>query len=180
MPHPVRLLAAALVLAAGFATTGCDSGTYVDGTPGQAQSRAALGWSRVDPVAIDLPTAEPVIDGATAADGKPVLVNIWASWCPPCKKELPLLQEVAAGGRLHVIGFSRERSKDNALEALRTAGVTYPNWLDGDAKMALELDGRVPFNSVPSSVLIRDGQVVAVHIGEFKSRDDILKALELR
>lgn len=168
------------MLVAGFTVAGCDDGSYQDTTPGQPQSRAALGWSTVDPIAIDLPTGDPVTDGAAVpTDGKPLLVNIWASWCPPCKKELPLLQQVAAEGRLHVIGFSRERSEDNALEALRKAGVTYPNWLDGDAKLALELDGRVPFNSVPSSVLIRDGQVVAVHIGEFKTRDDVLKALEL-
>lgn len=179
MSRPVRLIVAALVLVAGITVGGCDDGSYVDSTPGQPQSSAALGWSKVDPVAIDLPAGDPVTENAALPSGsKPILVNIWASWCPPCKKELPLLQEVAAEGKLDVIGFSRERSTDNALEALRTAGVTYPNWLDGDARLALELDGRVPFNSVPSSVLIRDGEVVAVHLGEFKTKADVLKALE--
>jgi len=178
--RPLRLLAAALVMTAGSALAGCGGGgTYVDGTPGQQVERTVLGWKTVDPITVDLPTGDPITDGAALPSaGTPVLVNLWASWCPPCKKELPLLQEVDASGALQVIGFSRDRFKDSAADALRKAGVTYPNWLDADAQLALDLDGRVPYASVPSSVLIRDGQVVAVHIGEFKTRDDVMKALE--
>lgn len=178
MSLPARLLPVTLVLL-GLLAAGCGSGTYVDSSTGQPVTRAVLGWSAVDPIAITLPTDDPITeDAAVPSDSVPILVNIWASWCPPCKKELPLLQEIDASGALHVIGFSRDRSSDAATEALRDAGVTYPNWLDADAQLAIDLDGRVPYASVPSSVLIRDGQVIAVHIGEFKTADDVLKALE--
>ena len=180
MSRPFRLLAAALVVLAGSVLVGCGgNGTYVDSTTGQRIERPALGWATVDPISVDLPTGDPITEGAAVPDRSvPVLVNLWASWCAPCKKELPLLQEVDASGALQVIGFSRDRFKDSAADALRKAGVTYPNWLDADARLALDLDGRVPYASVPSSVLIRDGQVVAVHIGEFKTRDDVMKALD--
>lgn len=181
MSRPVRLLAAGLVTLAGLALSGCGSGA-IDSTPGVATKPTVLGWSSVEPVEITLPTQDPITENASVPSGSvPILVNIWASWCPPCKKELPLLQEIDASGALNVIGFSRdsERSKDDAADSLRNAGVTYPNWLDASADLVDALDGRVPYASVPSSVLIRDGQVIAVHIGEFKTRDDVLKALEL-
>lgn len=181
MSRPSRFVVAAVLatlLAAG--ATACDSsGSYTDTTNGNGSAQSILGWSKVDPIAVTLPTGNPITDGAALPDAsKPVLVNVWASWCPPCKKELPLLQDVAASGRLDVIGFSRDRSEDNAAEALRKAGVTYPNWLDPDADVVDALDGRVPYASVPASFLIRDGQVVAVHIGEFKTEADVMRALE--
>lgn len=180
MSRPSRFVLAAVLatlLAAGAAA--CDSGNAVDTTDGTRSAQSILGWSKVDPIAVTLPTGNPITDGSVLpAASEPVLVNVWASWCPPCKKELPLLQEVAASGRLKVVGFSRDRSEDNAAEALRKAGVTYPNWLDPDADVVDALDGRVPYASVPASFLIRDGQVVAVHIGEFKTEADVMKALE--
>lgn len=181
MPRPARfLLVAALATLIGIGTSSCDDGgVFVDSSPGQSVAQASLGWSAVEPIEVDLPTGNPITENAAVpSDSVPILVNIWASWCPPCKKELPLLQEIDAAGQLHVIGFSRDRDEGNAAEALRDAGVTYANWMDSDAELTGDLDGRVPYASVPSSVLIRDGKVIAVHIGEFKTKDDVLKALE--
>lgn len=175
-------MVAALATLIVITTSSCsDGGVFVDSSPGQSVAQATLGWSAVDPIEVDLPTGDPITENsAVPSDSVPILVNIWASWCPPCKRELPLLQEIAAGGQLHVIGFSRDRDKGNAAEALKDAGVTYPNWMDSDAELTDDLDGRVPYASVPSSVLIRDGKVIAVHLGDFKSKEEVLKALELR
>jgi thiol-disulfide isomerase/thioredoxin len=180
-PVRLRLVLAATALLA-LTATGCGGdGTYYDSSPGQDAPVATAGWSRVDPIKVDLPTADPITDGAAVPDDSvPTLVNIWASWCAPCKHELPLLESIEKTGKLHVIGFSRDTNTGSAADALKAAGVTYPNWLDSDASLAVELDHRVPLSSVPSSVLIRDGKVIAVHIGQFHTRAEVLQALEQR
>lgn len=141
------------------------------------------GWQGIEPIAIALPTDDPVRpDGPRTlpADrpGTPTLVNIWASFCEPCKDELPLLQQVDDSGRLQVIGFTRDRNHDWAQEALDAAEVSFANWMDPEARVALSLD-RVPLNAIPTSVLVRDGMAVAVHIGPFPDKATILAALEI-
>lgn len=181
MSRPRRfLMVATSATLIGLSLSSCgQGGVFVDSSRGQSVAQPSLGWSAVEPIQVDLPLGDPITENAAVPeDSVPVLVNIWASWCPPCKKELPLLEEIDAAGQLHVIGFSRDRDQGNAADALRAAGVTYPNWMDSDAKLTGDLEGRVPYASVPSSVLIRDGKVIAVHIGEFKTKEDVLKALE--
>jgi thiol-disulfide isomerase/thioredoxin len=171
---PRRPLPTLVALACTLVLSACGATTYVDGTPGTKQPVATLGWRKIDPVTIELPTGDAV-GTATAPDlTGPLVVNIWASYCTPCKKELPLLQRLSTQGRVTVVGFTRDTRKDAAQAALARAGVTYPNWMDTDAKVALAMDGQVPINQVPSSLLIRDGKVVAVHLGEFTSAQDVL------
>ena len=138
------------------------------------------GWHEVEHSAVSL-------DLTDAVDGGPdmeqfssgvVLVNIWASYCAPCVRELPMLQAVSESGRLAVVGISRDVRASAAEGRLRRAGVAYPNWLDPEATFNIQLDTLVPLNSVPSSVLIEDGKVVAVHVGAFKDKSDVLGALE--
>lgn len=177
---PVRLLLAA---ACALVLTSCGTTTYVDTNVGGKQPMSGAGWQGIEPVAIELPTGDPVSadqPGLPTDADAPVLVNIWASFCEPCKEELPLLQEVDDSGQLRVVGFTRDNHRDRASEALSAAGVTFANWMDTDAKVALSLDGRVPLNGIPSSVLVRDGKAVAVHIGPFPDKTTILAALEIR
>ncbi len=179
---PVRLL---IAVACALVLSSCGTTTYVDTQPGGKQPMAGAGWQGIDPIEIDLPTQDPVRadqpqPGTPVAPGAPTVLNIWASFCEPCREELPLLQEVADSGKLHVIGFTRDRNRDWATEALDAAKVSYPNWLDPDATVALALDGQIPINGIPASVLIRDGKAIAVHIGPFPDKATILAALEIR
>ncbi|MFL6156654.1 MAG: TlpA family protein disulfide reductase [Marmoricola sp.] len=177
--RPVAVLA--VVLSALVGLTACDATTYVDSSPGRAAPTSGAGWQPTGPIALDLPTSHALTENAALPpDSTPVLVNIWASTCVPCRTELPLLQEIDTAGTLKVIGYSRDVSSGPATSALDAAGVTYPNWLDTDASIAVALDGRIPVNAIPSSFLIRGGKVVAVHIGAFSSKADVLKALEIK
>jgi thiol-disulfide isomerase/thioredoxin len=76
----------------------------------------------------------PTLAGDTVSNvslgGKVVLVNFWATWCPPCKVEMPLLQSMAerhAAAGLVVLGLSRDRAAPTEVAAfLAERGITYP------------------------------------------------------
>lgn len=171
----------ALLAAVGLMTSACGPTKYIVGNGAHKAPPVGTGWQPVPPTSIDLPLRHPLTEDASMPTGNaPILVNIWSSTCAPCKAEMPLLQKINAGGQLHVIGFSRDIKTGAADQAINKAGVTYPNWLDTDASIAVALDGRIPINAVPTSALIRDGKVVAVHIGQFTGRKDVLGALDVK
>ncbi|MEU7797448.1 MULTISPECIES: TlpA family protein disulfide reductase [Micromonospora] len=88
----------------------------------------------------------------------PAVINVWASWCPPCRKELPAFQRLSerADGRFQVIGVNSRDSRGGAQSIGEDYGVDFPMLLDqGDAfQRAL---GR---NAFPLTVLVdADGRI---------------------
>jgi len=77
--------------------------------------------------------------------GKPVVVNVWASWCAPCRAEMPLLQRASRSydGRVAFVGVASRDSRGAARKFLAEVGVTYPNLFDdsGAVRRALGLRG---------------------------------------
>ena len=75
--------------------------------------------------------------------GQPVVVNIWASWCAPCRTEMPLLQQAADtyAGRAVVLGVASNDDPQAAQQFLTDLGLTYPNVFDlsGEIRVALDL-----------------------------------------
>lgn len=66
--------------------------------------------------------------------GKPVVVNVWASWCGPCRVEAPLLQKASEryGDRVAFLGVDARDSPDDARAFIRRYGIAYPNVIDPD------------------------------------------------
>ena len=69
-------------------------------------------------------------------EGEVVLLNFWATWCPPCRREMPLLnavyQDYKAQG-FTVVGLAVGESEDTVRAYVDSIGVTYPVWVDGDS-----------------------------------------------
>ena len=82
----------------------------------------------------------------------PAVVNLWASWCGPCRDELPLMQRLAdrAGGRLHVLGVDVGDGRDAAASFGAGQQVTMPTLYDRDRRLLTAL-GRV---TLPVTVFI--------------------------
>ena len=108
--------------------------------------------------------------------GKPTLVNLWASWCAPCLKEMPELQafasEQAANG-VQVVGIALDDSA-SVQAMLQRLAITYPNLIDapGPADAGVRLGN--PAGVLPYSVLVSaDGRVLKTRIGPFADLAEI-------
>jgi cytochrome c biogenesis protein CcmG/thiol:disulfide interchange protein DsbE len=155
---PVTLAAAALIglLAYGVVAKGSD--TSID-------QAVAAG----KPVEAPVATLPRLKGGGTSSlaqyRGKPVLLNAWASWCPPCKSEIPLLERThrrmaEAGGT--VLGIDVQDDRASALRFLRSKGVTFPSLRDRDRHYVQELG----VTGYPETFLIdRKGRIVALNRG---------------
>ncbi|HYW03257.1 MAG TPA: TlpA disulfide reductase family protein [Gammaproteobacteria bacterium] len=104
-------------------------------------------------------------------DGKTVLLNFWASWCGPCRKEMPLLikaQRQYGGRGLQVIGIAIDTPSD-ARHFARSMHVNYPVLIPSSQQQGISLAARYGdrIGGLPYSVVYRpDGRVVGVHAGE--------------
>lgn len=76
--------------------------------------------------------------------GYPVVVNVWASWCIPCRQEFPVLQKLSAryGKEVAFLGLNSEDAEDAAATFLREEPVPYPSYSDPDKDIMESLGAR--------------------------------------
>lgn len=97
--------------------------------------------------------------------GKPLLINVWASWCGPCRAEMGSLERLAwrdESGRFAMIGISTDDSEAAAKMFLRRANATLNHYLD----RRLELEHMLGADRLPLTILVdANGKVLGKHFG---------------
>ena len=160
-----RVLGLVAAVALTLATAGCG------GDSGGSTNAKLLGTSyqRLDGSSTDL----------ASYDGRPVVVNFFASWCAPCKAEMPDFEQVHQEYRDRVtfLGIATQDTAAKATEIVRQTGVTYDIGLDPDGLLFTTSGGL----GMPTTVILTaDGKVADTHSGALdagKLRSLIDKAL---
>ena len=104
--------------------------------------------------------------------GYPVVVNVWAAWCGPCREELPVFQRASLdwGTRVGFVGVDLQDSRASAVRLLRDIPVTYPSFEDPDGKIA---DGYRLIGTPGTIFYDAAGKQTYVHQGPYFRRADL-------
>lgn len=105
----------------------------------------------------------------TLPNGKLALVNVFASWCAPCREEHPLLMELAKDPRLVIYGLNQKDRAENAIRFLNALGNPYRAvGADGEGRASIEWG----VYGVPETFLIgRDGTILFKHVGPLTEKN---------
>ncbi len=172
-PRAVHPLAAIALVTAMSAVSGCAAASVQQGATA-SKGADQLGLTHF---ALTKRPVAPSLHGATLTGdqlslsstvGNVVVLNVWASWCGPCRSESPALARTAAafsGRPVRFIGIDEQDDKRLATKFIATTGAHYPNLVDEHGQVLGELT-LLPQAGVPSTlVLDRHGRIADRFIG---------------
>ncbi len=169
---------AGTLLAVLLLASGCVANANEPNTAGRQQGYPDVGRNLTQiPPEHRQPLAEitgPALDGdgtlsSQAYAGKVVVINVWGSWCPPCRKEAPDLQAASeqTADIAQFIGItSQGPTARPPAEFVREIKITYPSIYDPNGKTLLAFAGDLPPSAIPSTMIIdREGRLAVRVLG---------------
>jgi cytochrome c biogenesis protein CcmG/thiol:disulfide interchange protein DsbE len=177
--------ACALAVLALLVAGGCGTQEPQVQTPTPAQARVELAGSPAALAGLHRQAAQ-LLDGGLDAyrariaslAGRPIVVNAWASWCGPCKLEMPYFARAAVrfGRRVAFIGVDAGDTTEDARRFLDSHWIPYPSYVDPHDQITQEIGVRA---GLPTTVFYgRDGDVAYVHQGQY--RDEAALAADVK
>jgi thiol-disulfide isomerase/thioredoxin len=130
---------------AALLTVGCGTSASDDGGASHPDYAKALAGAPAPLAALHEQENDLLPGGLSAYEkrisqlrGYPAVVNVWASWCNPCRQEFPVLQKLSAryGKRVAFLAIDSQDSDDAAATFLREEPVPYPSYTDPDKEIA--------------------------------------------
>jgi cytochrome c biogenesis protein CcmG, thiol:disulfide interchange protein DsbE len=173
------------VAAAGLVVVGCGAdsgGDYGGQHPDYAKALAGA----PAPLAALYKEGDKLLPGGSSAfekriaalKGYPVVVNIWASWCGPCRFEFPTLQKVSAayGKKVAFLGVNSQDSNAGAETFLEEAPLPYPSFSDGNQDIANTIGTG---SGLPDTAFYdRSGSLCYLKIGVFPKQSELAASIK--
>jgi cytochrome c biogenesis protein CcmG/thiol:disulfide interchange protein DsbE len=171
------------LLAVALLSAGCtaEADGPDDGAPPEAQASSltacpeqsgveADGAERLPALSLDCPGGGSLDLGQ--APGVPMVVNLWGSWCPPCREEMPILQQFSevAGDQVRLVGVISKDGLPQGESFAQDAGVTFPSAFDGKGRLMAERG----VNVLPYTYFVdAGGALVHTEAGPVASVDEL-------
>jgi len=179
-PWPVsRWFAAVLVALAALAGCGSDDPESTPAKPEQLKGAPP-------PLAALHDQANELLDGGADAfkarvaelKGYPVVVNKWASWCPPCRSEFPFFQKQSArlAKKVAFIGVDSNDNDGDAQGFLEEYPVPYPSYKDPTLEVAQVFKGQIAFPT--TAFYDSKGELAYVKQGGYREEADLIADIE--
>lgn len=173
------MLALSALLPAILLSSGCGSsggGDYGGSHPDYAKALAGA----PAPLAALYKQENELLDGGSSAyekrieelRGYPAVVNVWASWCGPCREEFPVLQQLSAqyGKKVAFLGVNSFDSDDAATTFLEEEPVPYPSYTDPDKEIAGSLGA---FAFPDTAFYDKTGELVYLKQGPYREDSEL-------
>jgi thiol-disulfide isomerase/thioredoxin len=177
---PLRLLLAVLLV--GSVTSACGGGAGT-GDKGYVDGRGIITRLAADERKQPGEVSGTTLDGKDLSlekyAGKVVVLNVWGSWCPPCRKEARLLASAARTLAKEDVAFVGVNTKDSSPEQgkafERRYDVPYPSFFDPSGRTLLAFHGTLNPSAIPSTVILdKQGRVAASILGEIPSEQTLV------
>jgi len=175
-PRPRRTASLVVsALLAGAALAGCSNGIGGSGdqgfVSGNGDIRTLPAADRKAPGPVSGTSLQGKQISLADLKGKVVVVNVWGSWCGPCRAEAPMLAAAAKDLQrkgVVFVGINSRNPEQAAPRAfVRRYGIPYDSIYDPDGRTLLAFRGTLPANAIPSTVVLdRQGRVAASVLGE--------------
>jgi peroxiredoxin len=167
----VALLAMTSVLISGCsdAKNTASAGSETNFVAGDGSIEVVAVEKRVPAPDFTLPTLSGADFTLSKQLGKVVVMNVWASWCAPCRAEAPALQDVwkkSDQKKVQFVGLDTRDSDTAAQNFVDRYGISYPQAIDPEARVQLLFRDTLPAQAIPSTLIVdAKGNVAARILG---------------